>query len=113
PGAERYATDGHIVTEQALRRAAVERGRHAANPAAVDRWMKTAAPAGQLGEDQAAAVRGLLTSGAAVSALVGAAGTGKSFTVGVASLAWSQLTGGRIIGLATSQVATEVLAEDG
>lgn len=112
PGSIRYATAAHVVAEQALRRAAVERGREAVSQAEVDAWMRAGGIGEKLGDDQAAAVRGLCTSGAAVSVLVGPAGTGKSFTLGAFSKAWSDLTGGRVIGLATSQIATEVLAED-
>jgi conjugative relaxase-like TrwC/TraI family protein len=113
PGGLRYATRGHVVAEQALRRAGVERGRAAANLSQVDRWLKTSTAGGSLGPDQAAAVRGLMTSGAALSVLVGPAGTGKSHTVGALSEGWARLTGGRVYGLATSQIATEVLAQDG
>jgi conjugative relaxase-like TrwC/TraI family protein len=113
PGSVRYATRDHIVAEQALRRAAVTRGRHALPVSAVAGWLGVRGQG--LGQDQAAAVRGLLTSGAAVSVLVGPAGTGKSHTVGRFTEAWSDLTGGagRVFGLATSQIATEVLIEDG
>ena len=72
----------------------------------------------QLGDDQAAAVRGILSSGAKVETLVGPAGTGKSRVVGALAKAWEdpELWGGRqrrMVGLAASQVATEVLAADG
>jgi hypothetical protein len=113
PGGIRYATHGHLVAEQALRRASVERGRREADVHEVERWLTKSAPGQSLGPDQAAAVRGLMTSGAALSVLVGPAGTGKSHTVGALSEGWSKLTGGRVFGLATSQIATEVLAEDG
>ena len=43
----------------------------------------------ELGADQAAAVRGVLTSGATVESLVGPAGTGKSFVLGVLNHAWT------------------------
>jgi hypothetical protein len=71
-----------------------------------------------LGADQAAAVRGVLSSGAAVESLVGPAGTGKSFVVGTLAKAWIDpaLWGGqerKVVGLASSQVATDVLADEG
>lgn len=120
PGGPRYAGRAHVVAEQALRRAAVEGGRRAAAAANVDRWLTARDTAGTpLGADQAAAVRGLLTSGAAVSVLVGPAGTGKSFTVGALAQAWASpgvwggRTTGRLVGLATQQIATEVLADEG
>ena len=68
------------------------------------------APTGiELGADQAAAVRGVLTSGARVESLVGPAGTGKSFVVGALARAWTDpaLRGDRrrrrVFGLATSR----------
>ena len=113
PGGPRYATVQHVVAEQALRRAAVERGRRGVPSGDVDKWLQGSTEGQTLGPDQAAAVRGLMTSGAAVSVLVGPAGTGKSHTVGAMSRGWQELTGGRLVGLATSQIATEVLVEDG
>lgn len=113
PSGPKYATHNHVVAEQALRRAAVQRGRLAVPADQAQQWMATTGPADMLGADQAAAVRGLLTSGTAMSVLVGPAGTGKSFTLGVLAQAWADLTGGRVLGLATSQIATEVLADDG
>ena len=49
----------------------------------------------ELGVDQAAAVRGVLTSGARVESLVGPAGTGKSFVVGAIARGWNDPTLGR------------------
>lgn len=114
PGGRKFATHQHIVAEQALRRAAVERGALAVPLADVEKWMARAdRPGSMLGDDQRAAVRGILTSGAKISVLIGPAGTGKSWTVGAMSTAWADLTGGRVYGLATSQRATEVLAGEG
>ena len=49
----------------------------------VDRFLAGLRTSGiELGVDQAAAVHGVLTSGARVECLVGPAGTGKSFVVG-------------------------------
>ncbi|MGC4891097.1 MobF family relaxase [Micromonospora sp. DT227] len=113
PSGTRYATRGHVVAEQALRRAAVKRGAHQLDAVDVDLWLATDEMGRMLGDDQAAAVRGLLTSGARVSVLSAPAGTGKSFTVGAAAKALADIDGGRVFGLATSQIATEVLADDG
>ncbi|MQA15590.1 MAG: relaxase domain-containing protein [Pseudonocardiaceae bacterium] len=112
PGGTRYATRGHMAAEDALRTAAVRRGadRLAADDA--DRAVARFAESGvELGADQAAAVRGVLTSGADVESLTAAAGTGKSFTVGAIRETW-EASGRRVFGLATSQAATKVLAED-
>lgn len=113
PSGQRYATRDHVVAEQALRRAAVARGAHRLAAADVDLWLETDPMGLLLGGDQAAAVRGLLASGAQVSVLSAPAGTGKSFTVGAAAKALADIDGGRVFGLATSQIATEVLADDG
>lgn len=111
PGGPKFATRDHVVAEQALRRAAVERGRAAVSAATADAWL--ARHGGTLGEDQRAAIRGMLTGGAKVTVLVGPAGTGKSFTLGKFAEAWHELTGGRVVGLATSEQATRNLRDDG
>ncbi|MDD7922790.1 MobF family relaxase [Actinomycetospora chibensis] len=119
PGAKLYATPDHVHTERAMT-AAARRGDAAATPAAIaDRFLGGLRESGrELGVDQAAAVRGVLTSGARIETLVGPAGTGKSFVVGTLARAWSdpELRGaaaGRVFGLATSQIATGVLADEG
>jgi ATP-dependent exoDNAse (exonuclease V), alpha subunit - helicase superfamily I member len=66
-----------------------------------------------LGADQLAAVAGIVGSGRAGDVLIGPAGTGKSFTVAALSGVWSERFGGRVLGLATSQIAAQVLADDG
>ena len=79
----------------AHRAAARRRPRPTATPPALDRDRSRrfvdracARPGIELGADQAAAVRGILTSGARVESLVGPAGTGKSFVVGALAHAW-------------------------
>ena len=72
----------------------------------------------ELGADQAAAVRGVLSSGACVESLVGPAGTGKSFVTGVLAQAWQDPTlwdgqQRRVVGLATTEKATGVLEGEG
>ncbi|MCO1658901.1 MobF family relaxase [Pseudonocardia humida] len=119
PGAQLYVTPDQLRTERALV-AATAHGDAAALPRHVaDRFVEELAESGiELGVDQAAAVRGVLTSGAQIESLVGPAGTGKSFVVGALARAWSspELTGGtprRVFGLATSQIATDVLTGEG
>ena len=119
PGARLYATPEHVHTERAML-AAARRGEAAAAPRSVaDRFLTQLRKNGlELGVDQAAAVRGVLTSGAKVETLVGPAGTGKSFVVGTIARAWSDpdlrgVAAGRVYGLATSQVATDVLTDEG
>ena len=123
PGARIYATPAHVHTERVLSAAAVDRGAPALPAPAVTGFLGELAEAGvRLGDDQAAAVRGILTSGAKVETLIGPAGTGKSFVVGALAKGWQdpdlwqragQHTRRRVVGLAASQIATEVLAGEG
>jgi AAA domain len=119
PGGRLYATPEHVHTERVLRAAAGTGGAPALSTSDAAGFIAALAESGiELGGDQAAAVRGVLTSGAAVESLVGPAGTGKSFVVGAIAKAWqdSCLWDGarrRVVGLATSQIATEVLAGEG
>ncbi|MEU4292089.1 MobF family relaxase [Kribbella sp. NPDC026596] len=119
PGAERYVTPDHIKAERQLARSGYARGAATMSAAETDAFVKRLAAAGlALGPDQAAAVRGILGSGARVETLIGPAGTGKSRVVGALAKAWADPTlwageRRRMIGLAASQVATEVLAADG
>jgi len=118
-GARLFATAEHIRSERALRAAAQERGAVLLPPALATAFLDGLAEQGiELGSDQAAAVRGVLTSGASVESLVGPAGTGKSFVVGTIAEAWQDpaLWGGqlrKVVGLAASQIATQVLADEG
>ncbi|MGH3479285.1 MAG: MobF family relaxase, partial [Nocardioidaceae bacterium] len=120
PGAQLYATPDHLRTERLLSvAAAVERDAPALPRSVVDAFTAELAEQGvELGVDQAAAVRGVLTSGARVETLVGPAGTGKSFVVGALAKAWQDcaLWNGqqrRVVGLASSQIAADVLASEG
>jgi conjugative relaxase-like TrwC/TraI family protein len=113
PGTERWAAPDQIASESVLRAAAVERGAGAVSVEEIDAVLARFAESGiELGPDQAAAVRGVLTSGAWVEVISAAAGTGKSFTVGVINEAWCETGGGRLFGLATAQNAADVLTED-
>ncbi|QFU90949.1 MobF family relaxase [Amycolatopsis sp. YIM 10] len=119
PGRKLYATPEHVHTERALATATARRGAPALEVSTVDEFVSALADQGVvLGADQAAAVRGVLASGAAVESLVGPAGTGKSFVVGALAKAWQDpgLWNGKqfqVVGLAASQVATDVLAGEG
>ncbi|TCC35094.1 MobF family relaxase [Kribbella sindirgiensis] len=119
PGRATYATPGHLNAERKLARATYPAGAPATTTQQASAFVKELAKAGlELGDDQAAAVRGILTSGARTEVLVGPAGTGKSRVVGALAKAWADpsLWHGeqrRVIGLASSQIATEVLAADG
>jgi conjugative relaxase-like TrwC/TraI family protein len=119
PGERQYATDEHVRSERALRAAARDRTAVAVPPELASAFLDEIAEQGiELGADQAAAVRGVLTSAASVESLVGPAGTGKSFVVGAIARAWQDPTlwGGerhRVVGLAASQIATQVLEDEG
>ncbi len=127
PGSRLYATPDQVHTERALVAATTAGGAVALPDVRVRRFLDRLREAGiELGVDQAAAVHGILTSGAQVECLVGPAGTGKSFVVGALAHAWTDPThvpvaddgpaaGGprRVFGLATSQIATDILAAEG
>src|SRR6266487_1304616 len=119
PGGRLYATPGHVHTERTLLASTSRRGLPALDSGSAAGFVASLAEAGiELGADQAAAVRGVLSSGAEVEALVGPAGTGKSFTVGVIAKAWQDpsLWDGEqrsMVGLATSQIASEILDGEG
>ncbi|MGD9986344.1 MobF family relaxase [Pseudonocardia sp.] len=120
PGGRLYATPEQVRTERFLVAATAQGGATALPREQARRFLDELAESGiELGADQAAAVRGVLTSGARIESLVGPAGTGKSFVVGAIARGWTtapQLDGtpaGRVFGLATSQVATDVLTGEG
>ena len=127
PGGALYATPEQVHTERFLLAATTSRDGAALSRPAVGQFLERLREEGiELGPDQAAAVRGILTSGAGVETLVGPAGTGKSFVIGALARAWTDPTlrrpdgeapgaasAGRVFGLATSQMATEVLTGEG
>jgi hypothetical protein len=119
PGGRMYATPEHVHTERMLLAATSDVTAVRIERPQAQAFVDRLAEAGiELGVDQAAAVRGVLCSGARVESLVGPAGTGKSFVVGSLAKAWSdgELWNGRqqrVFGLAASQVAAEVLAGEG
>ena len=117
PGTVRYSTDEQFRAESGLRAAAVERGAEAVTPEQATAIVEAYAAAGRpLGVDQAAALHGVLTSGARVEVLSAAPGTGKSFVVGALAEAWIDTASDRdrrVFGLAPSQVAAGVLDRGG
>lgn len=113
PVGARYAAPTQAAAERALAAAGVARGAAALTGAQAGEVVTQYAENGrELGADQAAAVRGVLSSGARVEVLAAAAGAGKSFVVGAIAEAWSE-HGRRALGLAPSQVAAQVLADEG
>jgi conjugative relaxase-like TrwC/TraI family protein len=119
PGSLLYATPEHVHSERVLVEAAAQAGAASLPNEIAQKFVAQLAESGiELGADQAAAVRGVLTSGARIESLVGPAGTGKSFVVGTMAKAWQdpELWGGperRVFGLAASQIATDVLTGEG
>lgn len=126
PGGALYATPEQVHTERFLLAATAARDGAALPVRVARRFLDRLGEEGiEPGVDQAAAVRGILTSGARIETLVGPAGTGKSFVVGTLARAWTDPTlqdradgggsgpVGRVFGLATSQMATEVLSGEG
>ena len=93
PHSERFATHTQILGEAELIAAATRRGAPAWTTEDADAIVARFARAGrELSVDQATALRGILTSGAAVEVLNAPAGTGKSFLVGTLADTWP-LTG--------------------
>lgn len=119
---EEYVTREHLDTEQQL----VIGSRQLSTPgldelsveqlAALNAFLEAPAPGKKeprLSADQRAAVLGVMTSGRAGDVLIGPAGAGKSYTMATLEQAWTEHFGGRVLGLATSQRATDVLGEEG
>ncbi|MER7015838.1 MobF family relaxase [Saccharopolyspora sp. NPDC000359] len=112
PAAGRYTTRTQLDMERELVVTARQH-RGGALPAAELRDAEAELRTRGLSEGQINAVLGVLGSDRHADALVSAAGTGKSFTVGQLADQWERRTGGRVLGLATSQIASEVLVADG
>jgi conjugative relaxase-like TrwC/TraI family protein len=83
-----------------------------ADPDTLERLLAAAAPDGHpLGDDQAAAVYAVATSGRQLDLLVGAAGSGKTTTLDALRAAWEAEHGaGSVVGLAPTAKAADVLA---
>ena len=109
PNEERYCTLAHLDTEQqiltAAKRTAPQLVGHEQARAALER---TGLNAGQRD-----AVVTMLTAATAMTALVAAAGAGKSHTMAEFARLWASFTGRRVIGLATATNAARVLASEG
>lgn len=109
---EKYATDRHLSTEERV----VVGARQLTAPTISGpdlELLRVELEANGLKPDQAAAVLGTVTSGKAGDVLIGPAGAGKSHTVGVLADVWQGHFGARVLGLATSQRATQELQGHG
>jgi len=109
PHEERYCTLAHLDTEQQILAAAAR-----PVPQLVGHEQARAA-AGRTGlsAGQRDAVVTMLTATTAMTALVAAAGAGKSHTMAGFARLWTTFTGRRVIGLATATNAARVLAGEG
>lgn len=108
---ERYCTEGQLSAEERL----VATARAGGAPVLSDEALVIAEAelvARGLGDDQRAAVLGILGSGRRGDVLLGPAGAGKSYTTGALTHLWSQHHG-PVLGLATSQNAANILREEG
>lgn len=106
-GAARYTTSATLAIEQQVLDI-VTSGRDANRAVLSARVVEQAIVRARLGEDQAAAVRTVTLNGDTVTCVVGAAGTGKSRTMGAAADAWTE-GGIPVRGLAVSASAAGVL----
>lgn len=110
--AGRYATDDQLATEARI----VDRARRG-GAVTVSRLARVVIGAelvaAGLSVGQQDAVLHVVSSGRCGDVLIGPAGAGKSRTVGMLARVWQAHVGGRVLGLATSQIATRVLADDG
>jgi hypothetical protein len=108
----RWSTPGLLAVEQCLVVAATGRtGEQTA--VASHRVVRDALAAHPTaGQDQAAMVRDICQGGAGVAVVVGRAGTGKTFALGIARHAW-QLDGYRLLATAPTGIATVSLQGEG
>ena len=112
PNAATYTTTTQLDTEAAIVARARSTGATAVAGPALE-LARVELQAAGLSPDQQAAVLQVLSSGRRGDVLIGPAGAGKSRTVGALAVAWQTAVGGRVLGLATSQIATRVLIDDG
>jgi hypothetical protein len=108
----RWSTPDLLAIEQRLVRSAT--GRTGEQTAAVSHQAVREALAAHptAGIDQQAMVRDLCQGGAGVAVVVGGAGTGKTFALGMARHAW-QLDGYRLLATAPTGIATMSLQSEG
>jgi conjugative relaxase-like TrwC/TraI family protein len=111
-GADRYSTPELLDRERQLVASALERRderRAQVRPEVVRSVLERHPTAG---EDQAAMVQDVTRSGSGVVLVVGRAGSGKTWTLGLAREAF-QLDGYRVLGAAPTGIATVGLGEEG
>jgi conjugative relaxase-like TrwC/TraI family protein len=111
-GERHYATPELLQVEQRLIDAAVSRSGEQAAVCSHDTLRATLAAHPTIGADQQAMMRDITQGGQGVSVVVGKAGTGKTYALGVARHAW-QLDGYRVLGAAPTGIATVCLDAEG
>ncbi len=111
-GERHYATPELLAVEQRLIDTAVNRAGEQSAVCSHDTLRETLAAHPTVGADQAAMVRDITQGGQGVAVVVGKAGTGKTYALGVARHAW-QLDGYQILGAAPTGIATVCLDAEG
>lgn len=109
PCEKKYATVGHLDAEQHILSQAAKPRPRLVHP---ERAEAAVAAAGQLSDDQAAALQALLTSDTAMTLVRAAAGTGKTRLAGAFARAWAELTGGLVYAVTVSENAARVAAAE-
>ncbi len=109
PCEKKYATMGHLDAEQHILSQAAKPRPRLVHP---ERAEAAVAAAGQLSQDQAAALQALLTSDQAMTLVRAAAGTGKTRLAGTFAKAWAELTGGLVYVVTVSENAARVAAAE-
>jgi conjugative relaxase-like TrwC/TraI family protein len=108
----RWSTPELLAVEQRLVLAATERASDQTAVVSHDAVRAALAAHPSAGEDQAGMVRDVCQGGAGVALVVGRAGTGKTFTLGMTRHAW-QLDGYRPLAAAPTGIATVSLEGEG
>jgi conjugative relaxase-like TrwC/TraI family protein len=111
-GERRWTTPELLTVEQRLLAAAVGRAAEQVGVCSPGVVRDALAAHPTVGVDQEAMVRDLCQSGAGVQLVVGRAGTGKTYALGVARHAW-QLGGYQVLGAAPTGIATVCLDAEG
>jgi conjugative relaxase-like TrwC/TraI family protein len=111
-GVERYSTPELLALERQLVDGATKRADQRCAVVRPELVRQVLDRHATVGEDQAAMVRDLTQGGAGVALVVGRAGSGKTWTLGVAREAF-ELDGYQVLGTAPTGIATVGLAEEG
>jgi conjugative relaxase-like TrwC/TraI family protein len=111
-GERRWSTPELLDVEQGLVASALERRGEATGVCSHEAVRAALAEHATVGEDQAGMVRDLALSGDGVRVVVGKAGTGKTYALGVARHAFS-LDGYRVVGAAPTGIAATSLEAEG